>query len=79
MPLVGTQLNIGEIVGGFKSITTYRYVLGVKNNQWQPFEKRFWQRNYYEHIIRDEDDLNRIREYIISNPMNWEKDELFNG
>ena len=34
-----------------------------------------WQRNYYEHIIRNETDLQRIREYIINNPMNWEKDE----
>ncbi|MCX5886646.1 MAG: transposase [Proteobacteria bacterium] len=30
-----------------------------------------WQRNYYEHIIRNEDDLNRIREYIIYNPVQW--------
>jgi len=30
-----------------------------------------WQRNYYEHIIRDEDELNRIREYIIYNPLRW--------
>lgn len=34
-----------------------------------------WQRNYYEHIIRDEDDLDRIREYIAGNPSRWEEDE----
>jgi len=34
-----------------------------------------WQRNYYEHIIRNEVELNKIREYIHSNPVNWEKDE----
>jgi len=34
-----------------------------------------WQRNYYEHIIRNEDDLNRIREYITVNPMRWQDDE----
>ncbi len=34
-----------------------------------------WQRNYYEHVIRDDDDLNRIREYIINNPMNWDTDK----
>jgi putative transposase len=33
-----------------------------------------WQRNYYEHIIRNEGDLNRIREYIVLNPMRWEED-----
>ena len=34
-----------------------------------------WQRNYYEHVIRDDDDLNCIREYIINNPVNWHDDE----
>jgi len=34
-----------------------------------------WQRNYYEHIIRDGEDLNRIREYIINNPARWAEDE----
>jgi REP element-mobilizing transposase RayT len=34
-----------------------------------------WQRNYYEHIIRDENDLNRVREYIHHNPARWETDE----
>jgi len=32
---------------------------------------RIWQRNYYEHIIRDEQSLNRIREYILTNPLRW--------
>ena len=34
-----------------------------------------WQRNYYEHVIRDEDELNRTREYIQNNPLNWESDD----
>ena len=34
-----------------------------------------WQRNYYEHIIRNEDDLTRTREYIINNPLKWELDK----
>jgi hypothetical protein len=33
-----------------------------------------WQRNYYEHIIRNDDSLNRIREYIVGNPAQWESD-----
>jgi putative transposase len=36
-----------------------------------------WQRNYYEHIIRNETELNKIREYIVNNPLNWESDENF--
>ena len=34
-----------------------------------------WQRNYYEHIIRDDDDLIRVRQYILDNPLQWELDE----
>ncbi|MCQ4574443.1 MAG: hypothetical protein NOU37_04285 [Candidatus Brocadiales bacterium] len=34
-----------------------------------------WQRNYYEHVIRNEDDLNEIREYVMNNPLKWELDE----
>ena len=36
-----------------------------------------WQRDYYEHIIRDEPDLNKIREYIINNPFQWDEDEYY--
>jgi hypothetical protein len=35
---------------------------------------RLWQRNYYEHIIRDDESLNSIREYITNNPLQWEMD-----
>ena len=34
-----------------------------------------WQRNYYEHIVRNDDDLNEIREYIINNPLKWALDK----
>ena len=40
-----------------------------------PFAGRLWQRNYYEHVIRDEEDLNHIREYIGNNPALWAEDE----
>ena len=35
----------------------------------------FWQRNYYEHIIRNEDELMRVRRYIQENPLRWEYDK----
>lgn len=68
---------IGDIVGAFKSTTTHKYIVGVKNNDWQSFDGKLWQRNYYEHIIRNEKSLDKIREYIIDNPQNWNQDELF--
>ncbi len=67
--------TLGDIVGAFKSKTTNEYIKGVDNNNWPRFYKRLWQRNYYEHVIRDEVDLNRIRDYIQSNPANWDEDE----
>ena len=36
----------------------------------------FWQRNYWEHIVRDESSLNRIRAYIQGNPIRWQEDQL---
>ena len=66
--------TIGRVVQAFKSLTTNEYIAGIRCHEWQPFASRLWQRNYYEHIIRDEDSLNRIREYIATNPFRWELD-----
>jgi REP element-mobilizing transposase RayT len=67
--------TVGDVVGAFKSITTVLYTRGVKQSGWPPFVGRLWQRNYYEHIIRDERESERIREYILNNPANWATDE----
>jgi REP element-mobilizing transposase RayT len=55
-------------------MTTKRYTDGVKQSGWPSYPGKLWQRNYYEHIIRNENELNRIREYIANNPMEWEFD-----
>jgi len=62
------------IVQWFKTMTTNEYLRGVKTSGWAPFQGRLWQRNYYEHIIRDGESLNRIRQYIADNPTRWEFD-----
>jgi REP element-mobilizing transposase RayT len=67
-------LSLPDVVHRFKTMTTKRYTDGVKQQGWPRFAGRLWQRNYYEHIIRDEDDLNRIRRYIEENPAKWESD-----
>jgi len=59
-----------EIIGAFKSITTNRYINCVKQNNWPRFRKRLWQLQYHDRIIRDENELGRIRKYIINNPLN---------
>jgi REP element-mobilizing transposase RayT len=69
--LAGT---VGRVIQAFKSLTTHAYTIGVKQHGWMPFPGRLWQRNYPEHVIRSEDALNRIRDYILTNPLRWELD-----
>ena len=71
-----TEKTVGEIVGAFKSITTVKYIRGVKNNNWQAIDKRLWQRNYHEHIMRNAQSYIHISNYITNNPANWNKDVL---
>ena len=66
--------SLPVVVERFKSLTTTRYREGVLQSGWQRFRQRLWQRNYYEHVIRDEEELNRIRQYISDNPSSWEYD-----
>ena len=68
---------LGEAVGWFKTMTTNAYIRGVKNNQWKRFNKRLWQRNYYEHIIRSPKAYERISKYIIENPLKWRDDKFY--
>jgi REP element-mobilizing transposase RayT len=75
-PTDANEKTLGDIICAFKSLTANEYIRNVKSGKLPPFEKFVWQRNYYEHVIRDDDDLDRIREYIIDNPINWEIDEL---
>ncbi len=65
--------TLSTIVGAYKSAVTKKInqLNGVSSGS------SIWQRNYYEHIIRNEKSLEEIREYIIYNPLNWEKDKLF--
>ena len=68
-------VSLPEIVQWFKTMTTNAYIRGVRDKKWSPFLSRLWQRNYYERIIRDETELSRFREYIVTNPARWGDDE----
>ena len=72
-----TGKTIGDIIGGFKSNVTVEYIRGVKSFDWHPFNNRLWQRNYYEHIIRNEESYYKIVDYIRNNPSNWNKDQFY--
>ena len=71
-----TGKTVGNMIGAFQSIVTVEYIRGVKQNNYKPFDGKLWQRNYWEHIIRNENDYQRIAQYIINNPENWNNDKL---
>jgi REP element-mobilizing transposase RayT len=71
------SIHIGNTIGAFKSISTNEYIKGVHNHNWLPFNKRLWQKNYYEHIIRDEKSYLVISDYIKNNPLKWELDRFY--
>ena len=66
--------TISDIICSFKSRTTLYILKEIKLGKIKPFNKRFWQRNYYEHVIRNEKELYKIIEYIENNPYNWKDD-----
>lgn len=59
--------TLSAIVQMFKRYTTIEYIKMVKQNIVPPFNKRLWQRNYWESIVRNETELDRIRNYIHQN------------
>ena len=60
---------LGRLIGAFKTIST-KLINFTRKTSGVPF----WQRNFYEHVIRDDDALHRIREYITTNPLRWDLD-----
>lgn len=71
---VAPTLSLPEVLHRFKSLTTKRYIDGVKYSGWPPFPGRLWQRNYWEHVIRNRRTLEAVRRYIMHNPMRWDMD-----
>ncbi|MEP6753991.1 MAG: hypothetical protein ABJA67_00705 [Chthonomonadales bacterium] len=55
-------------------MTTNEYIRHVKDGEWPSFPGRLWQRDYFEHVIRDEDELFAYWQYIVDNPAAWEFD-----
>ncbi|MBN1971385.1 MAG: hypothetical protein JW870_18625 [Candidatus Delongbacteria bacterium] len=75
--MVSPLRGIGRFVSWFKRMTTNEYINMVKQNILAPFYKKIWQRNYYEHIIKNEKSYKKIAEYIVNNPILW-NDDIYN-
>ncbi len=61
--------SLGSFIAGFKAFSTKR----INEFRGTP-RQRFWQPDYYEHVIRNDEDLQKIREYITNNPLQWASD-----
>jgi REP element-mobilizing transposase RayT len=70
-PLRSPSQTIGAIIRGYKSSVT-------KQSNELGFDGKLWQRNYYEHIIRNEQSFQTISEYIMNNPAKWVDDKFYN-
>ncbi|MCI5115905.1 MAG: hypothetical protein D3912_14030 [Candidatus Electrothrix sp. AX1] len=62
-PAPTEPLSLPDVVQRYKSLTTNRYIDGVKQHGWPPFPGKLWQRNYWDHVIRN-------------NPARWQEDAL---
>ena len=62
---------LGRLIGAFETVSTKKINI-LRDSPGTPI----WQRNYYEHIIRNPDAMDKIRQYIVNNPVSWEIDRL---
>jgi putative transposase len=65
--------TLSDIICSFKSRSSLEYIRYIKRNNLN-FSDKFWQRSYYDNVIRNERSLSAIREYILDTPANWEQD-----
>jgi putative transposase len=66
--------SLPSVVQWFKTMTTNEYIRDAKEQGRILFQGKLWQRDYFEHVIRNEEALNEIRQYIGRNPSMWDED-----
>ena len=71
-----TGAPLPQIMQWWKTMTTNAYIRGVRGQGWPPFDRRLWQRNYYERIVRTPRELDLTHRYIRDNPLRWSLDRL---
>jgi REP element-mobilizing transposase RayT len=70
--------SLSELIGAYKTTTSKQIHLIEMTSSDHIFSKPFaWQRSFHDHIIRDEEALLRISNYIENNPVNWKEDKLY--
>ena len=69
--------TISEIVQSFKRRSSIEYIKMVKEGILPLFEKQIWQRSFYDHVIRNENDYEEVYRYIQENPIRWQSDQFY--
>ena len=69
--------TVMEIVQGFKRYSTIKLSKLVKEGQMRPYNGKVWQRSFYDHVVRNEQDYLEILQYIEENPIKWQLDRFF--
>lgn len=70
-------ISLSEYMQRFKTLTTKLYIDGVKKGEYQPFDKKIWQKSFHDHVIRNEQGYKKIWEYIDTNPLKWQEDMYY--
>jgi REP element-mobilizing transposase RayT len=72
-PSLEQQANtVGFTINSFKNTVSSAWRDGVASNGWPRYQEQLWQRNYHDRIIRNEHELQALRDYIAANPARWE-------
>ncbi len=71
-----TGAPLPQVIQWWKTMTTNAYIRGVRAQGWRPFDRRLWQRNYWERIVRTPRELELTRRYIAGNPLRWHLDRM---
>ena len=69
--------SISSIIQAFKSKTTNKYIKLVYDKKAEPFNKKLWQKDFYEHVIRNDKSYVKITQYINSNAIKWQEDKFY--
>jgi REP element-mobilizing transposase RayT len=70
-PEIPSDVFLSNVMRWFKTMSTNRYIRGVKQSGWSTYDRYLWQRNYYDRIIRNDRELEDRRKYIERNPWRW--------
>ncbi len=69
--------TVSDVVQAFKRHSTLKYIQMVKDGLVSSFDRRIWQRTFYDHIVRNQKDFDEIYQYIRENPLRWETDRFY--